>query len=191
MKFSSVLLGKRAESVVDLQYRGEALRFALRPLDGTEEAAALERATEFARSRNAASVVPGNPLFDLGLMVHSLALAAIDVDSPAEARQPYFDAGADAVLGAFGPEEIAFLYARYEHQQAECSPTINRMSANEMVGHLIEIAGSDSDLPFVRLRPALQLSLLRFSARQLLSSPAGSSLLSSLSGTTPIEPPKA
>ncbi len=185
MKFSTVLLGKRAELPVEMEYRGETLRFAMRPLDGTEEALVLERATDFARKRNASTIEPGNPLFDLGVMVNALALAAVDVDSPEDARQPYFDDGAEAVLGAFGPEEIAFLHARYELHQSSTSPTKRQMSPADMVGHLIEIASSDSELPFVKLRPILQWSLLRFSASQLLGSPAGKSLLSSLSATTP------
>jgi hypothetical protein len=190
VKFSSVLLGKRAEMPVTMEYRGETLSFAVRPLDGNEEALVLERATDFARKRNAATVEPGNPIFDLGVMAHSLAIAAIDIDSPEAARTPYFDGGAESVLGAFGPEEIGFMFSKYEWWQGECSPTIRQMSSAQLVAKLIEIAGSEADPgPFLRLGSVLQWKLLHFSACLALKQLDPRSLSSSPADTLPTSRP--
>ena len=180
MKFSKAKLGKRAELPIEFEHRGEKLVFAFRPLDGEEEATVLERATEFARVRKADECKPGNPLFDYGQMVHSLALAAIDVDSPVEKREPYFDGGEADVLAAFGQEEVAFLYARYDFWQGECSPTRRQMTPKELLTTIIDIARSETDLPFSSMRPSMQLLCLRSMARLLLNSQDLSSLSTSL-----------
>lgn len=183
MKFSQATLGTRAERPVETTIRGVEVALAVRPLAGDEEGLALSRATEYAKAKGAAKVEPGNPIFDLGLMVHQLALACLDVESPPTARTPFFDGGADQVFGSLDTEEIAFLHARYEAWQTECSPSKALKSGEEMVKLLAEIAGSDGHLDFLAsTRPGTLAICLLFSARLLFGSPEGRSLLTSRFG---------
>ena len=188
MKFSEVRLGTLAEKPVSFAHREATIKFAFRPLDGVEAAAVHEKATEFARSRKADKCEPGNPIYDYGVMVHSIALAAVDVDSPKDHRELYFDGGVDAVLGAFGQEESAYLYAIYEAWQGECSPTVRQMSSAQMVESLVKLAEDDSSLFFSTLSPAITWRLLRFSASQWLRSHVLSSRSSTPSSES--EPPQ-
>jgi hypothetical protein len=176
-------LGTRAERPITFEFRGSSCSFAVRPLTGDEDGRALEGAASFAAERKEPNARPGSPLFDLGLMVHSLALACVDTDSPPEARTPFFTGGAAEILGALGQEDIAFLYARYEAWQAECSPTRTAASGVELVGRLIKIVEDDSDLPFSQLRPGQAWILLRTTAALVLNSPELRSQLTSLFGS--------
>ena len=184
MKFSQALLGARAERAVECEIRGVTCAFALRPLTGAEEGVVLERATAYATEKHAAKCEPGNSLFDLGIMLHSLALACVDTESPADKREPYFDGGAAQIADALDTEQIAFLYARFELWQDECSPTVRAQTGEELVRHLVEIVGSDSDLPFARLRLGTLATLVRILGSLALSSAEGRSQLGSLFANT-------
>ena len=179
MRFSQAELGTRAERPIEFTIKGTPVSFALRPLTGAEEGLALSRATEYAKAKNAAKVEPGNPIFDLGLMVHALAIACVDVDSPAAARAPYFDGGAEQIFANLDTEEIAFLHARYELWQEECSPSKRAQSGAELVAMLVKIVEAEDDLPFVSARPGMLLSLLRITGSLCLRSPELRSQLSS------------
>jgi hypothetical protein len=185
LKFSQAQLGTRAERSVEIDVRGTHHTFALRPLTGTEEGIVLERATEYATAKHAAKVESGNPLFDLGIMLHSLALACVDVDSPEGAREAFWDNGAAQIADSLDTEQIAYLYAIYERWQGECSPTQKAMSAAQMVDTLIGIAGSDGDDSFFDRMPlGILVSCLRITAKLLVTSPEGRSALTSLSDTS-------
>lgn len=174
---------------VTFDHRGTVHAFALRPLTGGEDGLALSGATEFAKEHKAESAKPGNPLFDLGYMIHSLAFACVDTDSPKDAREPFWR-DAEEIRGALGSEDIAFLHARLEAWQFQCSPTRSSMSGPELIGHLIKIAEGEDDLFFSQLRPGLAASLMRTMARALLASPELRSQLTSLYGGTPTDSPK-
>ena len=187
MKFSTVVLGTRAERPVTVDIRGAACAFALRPLTGTEEAAALAEATEFAKTRRAEQIAPGNALFDLGLMIATLAIACVDPDSPAGARAPFFDGGASQIADALDSEQIAYLYARYELWQADCSPSQRAKSGDELIRLLIDVVEAEDDLPFSRARLADVWKLLRITGALFLTSPEHRSQATSLfaANTTP------
>ena len=178
MKFSNVLLGKRAERPISFEFRGIEHKTATRPLDGMEEGLALARATAYAQEQKALEAKPGTPLFDLGYMANVVALAYVDIDSPEDARVSYFDSVAQ-VLSLDG-ELLQYLHARQETWQQECSPTKATMPAGELINTLVRIVEREDDLFFAAMRPGLQLSCLRITAKLLLNSPEGRSRLSSL-----------
>ena len=184
MKFSQAELGNRAERAIEFTIKGVPVSFAIRPLTGAEEGLALSRATEYAKSKNATKAEPGNPIFDLGLMVNALALACVDVDSPPEARTLYFDGGAEQIFANLDTEEIAFLHARYELWQEECSPSKKARSGAELIALLVKIVEAEDDLPFVQARPGTLWTLLRITGSLCLSSPGLRSQLGSRSDTT-------
>lgn len=189
MKFSQVLVGKRAERPVEFTHRGVLHKTAFRPLDGIEESLALSKATEYAQSQKALSATPGNALFDLGYMANCLALACVDIDSPAEARTPFFD-NVDQVLGLDG-ELIIYLNTLREVWQQECSPTKATLPSGELISTLVRIVEQDDPDFFIGLRPGTQWTLMRSTASLLLDLPEGRSRLSSLFGPTSDPIPQA
>lgn len=181
MRFSQAQLGIRAERPIEFEIRGAPCSFAIRPLSGSEEASVLSRATEYAKAKGADKAEPGNAIFDLALMMNSLAVACVDTDSPPEARTPFWDGGASQVESNLDTEQITFLYARYELWQSECSPSRGKVSSEELVKLLVEMAGSDGNYDFLaRMRLGTLASCLHITAQLLLGSPEGRSALTSL-----------
>lgn len=171
MKFSEAAKGTRAERVVTVDLARGKHTFAIRPLTGNEEAEALAGARDFTKSKGSVDPKPGDPLFELGIAVHTIAIGCVDVDSPETARAPYFDGGAPQILGELAREEIAYLYERHAQWQDECSPTVSKLQGGELIAELIRQVEAEDDGPFVRLRPAVRWHLLRTTARLCLSSP--------------------
>lgn len=167
---SSITRGTRARhpATTTLLDGGEA-SLALRPLAGLDDALVLERAAEFARSRNA-EPKPGDPLYELGLQVHTLLLAALDSDAGSDA--PFFDGGQDQLLAYLDSDRISLLYEKQRLLQNEVSPRKGAMGEREFWEKVLEIAGGgdEDDRPFVSLQPALLRSFTRTLARLHLSS---------------------
>lgn len=172
MKFSSLQLGARAERVIELpnrQHEGKPVEIILRALTAAEESDALRRGFEFAIQKGNEKPAAGDPLYDLGVMVHTLALGCLDPDSPIDDRTPFFDGGADQIM-KLGRETIHFLYQRQELWQDECSPYMRTMSADELMAKVQEVASSSDDGPFLRMSPATRWIFTRTTARLLLGS---------------------
>ncbi len=168
-KLSQIVQGTRARKVVPttLLDGGEA-NVSLRPLAGIDDAAVLERAREFAVSRGVKDPKPGDSLYELGLQVHTLLEATLDVDSDA----PFFDGGADQLLANMDSDRIALLFERQRHLQDEISPRKGSMSESEFWTKIVQVAGSeDRDESFFwQLKPGLQKDFLHSMAKLLLSS---------------------
>lgn len=184
MRFSQAQLGTRAERLIDFEIRGAPCSFAIRPLSGSEEAAVLSRATEYAKTKGADRVEPGNALFDLGIMVNALALACVDTESPTADRTPFWDGGASQIEANLDSEQITFLYARYELWQSECSPSQKIQTGTQLIETLVKIVEAEDDLPFVQARLGSLWTLLRITGRLCLASPELRSHLGSLYGTS-------
>lgn len=171
MKFSGIIKGTRAERDVDLpgfEVDGKPVRALMRALNGTEEADVLRAATEFAVRKGAAEPKPGDPLFDLSVMAHTLAIACLDPDS--SPRVPFFDGGAPQVLDELPRETIVYLYERQETWQSESSPYHRQMSEGELVAKVREVAASRDDGPFTQLSPGMRWIFARSMASMLLPS---------------------
>jgi hypothetical protein len=172
VKFSAIQIGARAERTIELPdvlHEGKPVPIILRPLTGIEEADALRRGYEFAAQGNAKAEA-GDPIYDLGVMVHTLAVGCLDPDSSTEDRKPFFDGGAEQILKQLGRETIHFLYQRHELWQDECSPYTRNMSANDLMLKVAEVASSIDDGPFTRMSPATRWIFTRTTARLLLDS---------------------
>ena len=178
MKFSSLSLGSRAERSIELpglSHDGKPVTLLLRPLTGIEESDVLRRGFEFAIQEGNPKPVPGEQLYDLGVMAHTLAVGCLDPDSPADGRTPFFDGGVDQILKKLGRETIHFLYQRHELWQDECSPYVRNMTADELMTTVQEVATSEGEGPFLRMSPATRWIFMRTTARLLLASHAGKS----------------
>lgn len=174
MKFSAIQMGTRAERRVSLPGH-EGVDVALRPLTGSEESAAFREAFEYARQEGNPKPAPGDPLYELGYMVHVLAVGVLDVDSPAEDRHPFFDGGAEQILSELPRETIHFLYQRHALWQDECSPSSKKMGSAELAAMVAEVAASEDDAPFSAMSPATQWLFTRTLARLHIDSHADKS----------------
>lgn len=188
-RFSQIIGGTRSEQVVELPppdgveaNAAAPLRCALRPLSGTEEASALAAAREFAKSKGVERPAPGEPLYDLALMAHTIVLGTVDIDSSIEARSPFFDGGAEQLMAHYGREAIAYIYERHQLWQDQCAPGIKTLSGPEFMEGTLILGGDDEEAAFrffCRSRPVLRWIYARSMARTLVGSPS----LKSLSGS--------
>lgn len=163
-------------------------------LSGGEEAEALARARAFAKGKGVDAPKPGDPEFDLGLMVHTLLLACLDHSSPAGAPAPFF-VSPDEILQHLDRERIAHLYAMQQAWQEELSPTTKALNEEQILQLVIEAADAEDPLRFFeKLPPGTLARCFLFTARQLrtllrLRSEPGSSSIpggGSASTTTPV-----
>jgi len=186
MKFSQISKGTRAEQQVTLpppDGTEAPIPSLVRALNGTEEGAALEHARAYAKARGVAEPRPGEPLYDLALMVETVAVAYLDPESPAAAREPLFDGGPDQLRQHYGREAITYLYEIQQAWQDEVSPSLKKLDAKGYVEALFKLGGPDEEdarVFFIRSLPGLRWSLARTMALQLVTSLSDSSP----SGTT-------
>lgn len=175
MKFSQLALGKAAENPFSFPMLGEAgtpieVACLVRPLDGTEEAVAIEFADGYAAARGVKEAREGNALWDLGYMVKVIAIGCLDPDSPEKAREPLFDRGTEQVL-SLPRETIAFIFEGQQLWQDRVSPTQKKIAGFELIAKVREIAEAENELPFLRLSPALRWTCMRSMASLLLNAP--------------------
>lgn len=140
----------------------------VRVLDILEEAQCAASARSFAKSQGIEDAREGNPVYDYALMVHVVALAAIDHDSTADAPEPFATV---AELWKLDRERVAWLYEHQASWQAACSPRKNVLSENEYVAFVTSLVVDDSDSPFDSIPLATLRSCMRTLARQLAASP--------------------
>lgn len=179
MKFSQLRKGTRAERplVIDglTDERGEPIAVPMRALTGTEEVDVIRAATEMAQRKGFDKPGPGDQLFDMGIMVHTLALAVLVPDSTP--RAPFFDGGAQQILDEFSREAILHMYEQQESWQDQCSPYVRNLTGEAFVAKVKEVAEGEGDRPFAALSPGTRWLFTRTMACLLWSSPEGKSLL--------------
>lgn len=201
MKFAQLIKGTRAERVVEVpglkKPDGSPITVAVRPLTGAEETAVMAGAHDHAVKGGVQNPRQGDELYDLGRMAHTLALACVDVDSPQDARTPFFGGGATDVL-EMHVEAITYLWEHCELFQEESSPYRKNLSDRELLALASEVAAPGGEATFIRLSPSTRLRLLRSMAGQLSSSrsdksacTAPSSASGDASSDPTVDPPDA
>jgi hypothetical protein len=164
---------------------------ALVVLTGDEDDETLYQARAHAIGRGVSDPKPGDPIFDLAVMVHTLLLGCVDPDSPVDAPVPFF-VSAEQIRKNLSRDQIVHLHAQHEHWQDECSPRAKKFeSENHYLGWVIKTAESESPSDFFDLiGPALLWRSVRTLANRhllLLAErlPAGSTSEVSGSDFTP------
>lgn len=178
MKFSAVQKGTREEVPVEIPGAtsdGKPVVAFVRPLTEFEEEAVLASALADAKAAGVEDPKRGVELYDAAVMVHTVVAGLVDPDSPKEDRAAFFDGGAEQLRKNFGSDEIGYMFERHEAHQDACSPSIRKVTPEQLFELTAAIARSDSDGPFVGLRPALRCRWARTTARQLMDSLAGKS----------------
>jgi hypothetical protein len=139
----------------------------LMPMSGEEEAGVLARARAFAAERGVADPKPGEPIYDLGLMVETLAIGCIDHDSPADAPARFF-ASAEEIRKYLDRERIVYLYELHALWQDELAPLGRTLTEDEIYKTVLKLADSEDPLlPFAMFRPAILGNYMRSTARLL------------------------
>lgn len=169
-KYSAMVLGTRAERKID--FPGTETKLAVRPLTGLEVSAAYEKAAEYAKATEGA-------LFGMAQMAASIAIACLDIDSPPNARLPFFDGGFQQAMG-LDYEVIAYLYEHLASWQAHCSPYATKVPFSELMALVDAEVESDDDSFFLQLAPVTRWSFTHTLACLCASLPEARLLLSSL-----------
>lgn len=188
MRFGQIVRGTRARRAVTIEglndTEGNPAPIDVRPLNGTEQAEVLAKARAFALAQGVKEPRDGEPLYELGRQVHTLLLACIDHDSPADAPRPFF-ASAEEILEGLDRDRRSYLFEHQESWEDACAPRPSRMDQEDFLRWCSEICAADEgdDVPFVRLRPVLRWSCMRTLAALHVISPSPSSASTSPSGS--------
>lgn len=174
MNLREVLKGTRARKTVLLDVSGEKVAVDLRVLATIEYADVLERARAFAKARGVEDPSDGNPLYDFGIQVETLAIAILDSEKPKDFA-PFF-ASSKQILEAdvLTRDHIAYLFAHYEVFASEQSPLRGELDKADFLRLIAKSAEGDFG-PFCSLQPATQWASFRSLAVLFLSSPTANS----------------
>lgn len=180
MKASAILAGVRGDSPGQLVHNGQEIAVAIRCLDTIEASAVREKARAYAVEKGVAEPADGEPIYDMAVMAHTLLIAVLDAESPADNREPFF-VSFDEVR-ARTPEQIAHLYEQQRRVQELADPKVHGLKPEELMATAFAI-GTASEVEsarfFSRLGPATQWRSMRFMAsllheRQMLKWPRSS-----------------
>lgn len=183
--FDAVLAGQKAAKVVEFTLPSAAapISVGLVPLSMGEEVDVARKAKEFAADP---TLSEGDAVYDYGVAVHTLLVAARDPSKPADR---FFDS-VEQVLSL--PRELAiYLHEHQQQHQDQLSPWRSRLTMEQMFAGMYALAdgGSEGDLFFIQLRPGTRLTFARFMAVQCKISLDASFSPGSLSGSTTTNSP--
>jgi hypothetical protein len=185
--YLDVAKGVQARKIVTIRLIGmppaaDPIPIALVPLDFGTDSDALEYARDFAKKRKVEDPKPGDPLYERGLMLHTVLLAAVDVDSPEDKPEPFFANEAE-ITKHLDPDRVAVLFHQQRAWQAMISPLPRTMDPGTYIATLAAQmrAPEVADLPFDALPLAMRRSFLAQSALLLSELPQLKLLLGSFS----------
>jgi len=184
-KFSDVTAGTYARRTIELDINGRREKIDLRILTPDEEASVISGATAYAKEYGAEKMQPGEGLFDLGLWIHTAAVACIDNESSIDRPEPYFNGGPEQIRRSklITRSHLAYIYENQEAWQTECSPYERVMDDAALMARIAPIAEGDIR-PFVALPPFMRWLFTRGVAKQLVTLRAERLLLGGLSRET-------
>ena len=167
-KFSDVAEGRVSEArAVLVQNSGVEIPIIVRALDTLQTRGIRERARKTAKERGVEDPKDGDPIYDQSVMVETIALACLDVDSSPEARTSFFASVVEAE--SLRPEQVAHIYEQWARHQEDVSPQFRNMSPADFAAGLLKLGGEDDGeaaVFFSRCGPALQWSYARSLAVQ-------------------------
>ena len=187
VSYIDVAKGVQARKVVHLRTIGmpstaEAIPVALVPLLFDTDSDALEYACEYAKKRKVENPKPGDPLYERGLMLYTVLLACIDVDSPLDKPEPFF-ANEQEITKHLDPDRVSVLFHQQRAGQSMISPLPKTLDPGTYIAILASQmrAPEVADLPFDALPLAMRRSFLAQSALLLSELPQLKLVLGSFS----------
>lgn len=181
-KWATLTRGKRARKK-DVSFTSlesdEPVLLDLKVLDGADDAAVLEYATMFAKSKGG-DAKDGDELFEYGKARKTVELACIDKDSTDDKPEPFF-ASMDEVDAALDRDRILSLAYQQKLFQAIASPFKYAMTDDEFADAIVDIAFREEGDPgpFASWPPQLQWSFTRILAFRFVRSQTHNSSTSS------------
>ncbi len=183
-KFSEVVQGARARRRIKLplpgaqvdgetgQWTGPTAELDIRVLRDDEYIEVLTSALAFARKRGLDRPEDGDPLYERGRMLHTLAITCLDWE---KADEPFFTGWEEITKSeVMTPEVVGYLYLQQQIFQDEISPLNKGMTPGEFYAAAVKTAGGDLSF-FVNSRPGMQWTFVRFLASQLIALHAANS----------------
>lgn len=182
-KFSEIAAGIRARRPAKLplpgasvddatgEWIGPVQELEVRPLNEGEYGEVLAKALAYAREKGLENPEEGDAIYERGKMLHTLALACIDKDSPQEKAAPFFDGGVAQIQGSeiMTPEVVAYLYEVQQLMQDDVAPMKKDLSPADFMAAALQSAQGNMAF-FVNSRLAVRWSLLRTLANLYIAS---------------------
>lgn len=204
-KFSSLVQGPRARKPVTMpllgarfdaetgKWEGPHVELDLRPLRPDEHDKVLAEARKYAISLGVAEPAPGDDLFESGKMLHTLAIACVDRESPPHAPAPFFDGGVPGILEADSliPEILCSLYDQQQAFQYEVNPLRKNMTPAEFTATVMRMAkDGDEEIGFFGCMVPGMLWSFTHSMAKLLAPSMMRASLSTSDSASPTTPPE-
>lgn len=180
--FAQIATGRRARKPAKLplpharfdavrgEWEGPTADLAIVAITEAEYAEILGKARKYAQEHGVTAPEPGDDLYERGIMVHTLAAACIDAESPENDPKPFFSSASEIIASeVMTPEIVAYLYGIQQQHQDEYNPLVKELSAEEFMAGLIATAGGNPGF-FLSSRPGTQWSFVHTLASQRLSS---------------------
>ncbi len=154
----------------DWQNAPGTIQIGIRALTPAESSEVLAKAQESALSAGAKEWLATHPLCELHLMVHLVAIACVDSESPSE---PFFVSAKEVFESPeIAGDNLAYLAQQVRAHNDSVGPRDAELSAEQLIAVLIREAERPENAPeafFSRLRPSSQLSCFRSTAKLLTS----------------------
>lgn len=167
----------------------DSVEVGIRVLLGIESQEVMRCALAYAERNGSKNPVPGDPLYDFGWRLYTVALAAVDPDSDPKSPEPFFgvrgnlESAVEEILSSphIGRDGILYLSEQQEFWQDLLNPQRLKLSLEQYWAKVGEVATAKDAGPFLELQPATRWSFARFMASQLLNllDPKSSSTASS------------
>ena len=156
-------------------------KIGLRCLRIRESAETFEGGREYAKGRGSENPTEDDPIYNLGVKLHTLARVCVDPDSDPSKPVPFFGTAQSfdddaAVLSAVEDlqthpaltvDALDYLIQQWEWWSDRVNPQIKNLNDHEMFSLIGSLVG-DPDR-FLSWRPGVQRSLVHFMALQLWS----------------------
>lgn len=141
---------------------GEIVDLDVRPINAVERSLVLERSRAFAKSKGVEDPTDGDELYDQARLLHTLAIACVDKDSPESDPKPFFDGGFEQLhtTELLTTDHIAYLFEQQQLWEDECSPRLKKQTPGQFMATILSIAGGDMSF-FVGARPGMLWSFTR------------------------------
>lgn len=140
------------------------VRLGVRVLTGAETADVYQKAQEDSAARGVVKWDSDHEICRLYLMAHTIAHACVDIDSPENAREPFFDSVQQILESdALGTDNLALLYELQVRWQDEVAGRNAAMTVNECVRLVLDDANRKPGEPgpLVLLPHAILVSCTR------------------------------
>lgn len=181
--FSEVAAGIRARRPILLplpgatvdeetgEWSGPTHPLDIRALNEGEHDEVLAAALAYCRSKGLERPEEGDAIYERAKMLHTIARACIDRDSPPENPQPFFDGGVEQIQKSevMTPEVIGYLYEQQRLMQDDVAPLKKDMSPAEFFAAAVETAKGNISF-FVNSQPGMQWNFVRTLASQFIAS---------------------